>query len=212
MPHRDNVTWVKELGDLGAKREAALEDLHTLLLKILPRGLSKWLSSSNPEFDDLVEDTAQETLLRVLKQLDTFESRGQFTHWVYKIAVRIALNELRRRKWRNVSLDLLQEEADEKGFLFELPALDSSIEIGFERKELMQRVEQIINEELTSKQRAVMHAVIIQEVPMEEVARRLGSNRNAVYKLLHDARQKLKSGLEHAGLSPQQMLAMFAQE
>ncbi len=211
MSQRDNDAWVGDLRNPGPKRDAALEDLRELLLKALPRGISKWLSTSNPEFDDLVKDTTQETLLRVLKHLDTFESRGQFTHWVYKIAVRIALNELRRRKWRNVSLDFLQEEDDEKK-AFQFPSLDPPLESNLMRKELMSLVQQIIEEDLTPKQRKVMLAVLIQDVPMEEVAERISSNRNAVYKLLHDARQKLKAGLEQAGHSPQELLEMFANE
>lgn len=51
------------------------------------------------------EETAQETLLRVLDRLDSFEGRSQFMTWVYTIAVRIALTELRRKRWKNVSLE-----------------------------------------------------------------------------------------------------------
>lgn len=209
---RDNDAWVRDLSEPGVKREAALQDLHRLLLKGLSRGLSKWLSSNNPEFDDLVEDTAQETLIRVLSQLETFEGRGKFEHWAYKISVRIALNELRRRKWKNVSLDYLQEENDGKKRAFQFPSLDPSLDTSLMRKELMNLIQRIIEEDLTPKQRKVMVAVLIQEVPMEEVARRINSNRNAVYKLLHDARQKLKARLEKSGHSPKALLEMFANE
>ena len=110
MTSRDNAAWVADLREPGAKREEALADLHAQLLHALPLGLSRWLTPNHPEFDDLIEDVAQETLMQVLKQLHTFQGKGQFTSWAYKIAVRLALNELRRRKWRNVSLDYLQED------------------------------------------------------------------------------------------------------
>ena len=209
MTDRDNDSWVNDLRKPGPQREAALGDMRSQLLRVLPRGISRWLSPNNAEFDDLVEDVAQETLLRVLKQLDTFEGKGKFTNWVYKIAVRLALNELRRRKWRNVSLDFLQQEADDEGASFQFPSDDPSPESMAERREIMHQVEHAINEKLTAKQRAVMQAVVIYGVPMEEVARRIGRDRNAVYKLLHDARKSLKSHLEKAGFPPEELLAMF---
>lgn len=209
MINRDNAAWVADLKEVGAKREEALADLDAQLQPALKRGISRWLSPSHPEFDDLVKDVAQETLMRVLKQLDTFEGKGQFTNWVYKIAVRLALNELRRRKWRNVSLDYLQETTEEGGAPFQFPSDDPLPEANVQRREVMAEVQRAINEELTSRQRTVMLAVVVQGVPMEEVARRLGSNRNAVYKMLHDARSRLKTRLEEAGLSPGELLAMF---
>src|SRR6266508_5286482 len=107
---RDNQVWLSDLRAGGEQREAALADLRALLLRALPQGIARWLSPENPEFEPFIEDTAQETLLRVLNGLDTFEGRSQFTTWVYKISVRVALNELRRRKWRDVSLEGLQDE------------------------------------------------------------------------------------------------------
>jgi RNA polymerase sigma-70 factor, ECF subfamily len=46
-------------------------------------------------------------------------------------------------------------------------------------------------------------------MPISEVARRMGTNQNALYKLLHDARRKLKRQMEAAGLSPLEVLAAF---
>jgi RNA polymerase sigma-70 factor (ECF subfamily) len=37
----------------------------------------------------------------------------------------------------------------------------------------------------------------------------MGTNRNALYKLLHDARQRMKARLEEEGLSPEDVLAAF---
>jgi RNA polymerase sigma-70 factor (ECF subfamily) len=54
-----------------------------------------------------------------------------------------------------------------------------------------------------------MVAVILEGMPIAEVARRIGTNQNALYKLLHDVRKKLKLRMEAAGLSPQEVLAAF---
>jgi RNA polymerase sigma-70 factor (ECF subfamily) len=111
---RDNEMWLKDLRDSGVQRDDALVDLRVLLLRALPKGIAQWLSPENPEFEPFIEDIAQETLLRVLNGLDTFKGHSQFTTWVYKISIRVALNELRRRKWRDVSLEgLIDDEADD---------------------------------------------------------------------------------------------------
>lgn len=208
---RDNNTWLKDLRAGGAQRDAALTDLRALLLRALPQGLSTMLSPENPEFEFFVEDTAQETLLRVLNSLDTFEGRSQFTTWAYKIAARVALNELRRRKWRDVSLDRLTDAEADDTPSHQFASFEPSPESVVERADALQRVKQILAEELTERQRAAMDAIHMQGVPMEEVARRMGTNRNALYKLLHDARLRLKHRLEREGLPPKELLEMFGE-
>ena len=73
----------------------------------------------------------------------------------------------------------------------------------------LESLQRLISTELTEKQRQALVAVRIQGMPLEEVARRMGTNRNALYKLLHDARQRLKSRMEAEGLSPEDVLAAF---
>lgn len=206
---RDNHDWLSDLHAGGVQRDAALADLRTLLIRALPQGLSRWLSPDNPEFESFIEDTTQETLLRVLGALDTFQGRSQFTTWAYKISLRVALNELRRRRWRDISLEgLMEDEADDSAprqFASSEPGPESVVE----RADILQRVQAIMAEELTERQRAAMHAINMQGVPMEVVARRMGTNRNALYKLLHDARLRLKHRLEREGLPPKELLEMF---
>ena len=109
---RSNEQWLANLKSSGSEQEAALSDLRAIIMKGLPYALSKYLSPKDPNFEALSEEVAQDTLLRVLDRMDTFQGRSQFTTWIHKIAVRIALTELRRRKWRDVSLnDLLDEGA-----------------------------------------------------------------------------------------------------
>ena len=67
----------------------------------------------------------------------------------------------------------------------------------------------IIDEELTEKHREAVVAVILEGMPIAEVARCMGTNQNALYKLLHDARKKLRSRMEAAGLSPQEVLSRY---
>jgi len=209
MP-RTNADWLSDLRSTGSLRDAALTDLRTRILSALPRALSPWLSSADPRFEPLAEETAQETLLRVLSHLDTFEGRSQFTTWVYKIAVRVALSELRRQKWRDVSLDDLLEEKDDQPAQTRLE-IDPAVgpETAAERADLLERVRRIIAEGLTDRQRTALVAIGVRGMPPDEVARRMGMQPNALYKLIHDARLRLKRRLESEGLTPAEILTLF---
>lgn len=206
---RTNTDWLVDLRSAGPNREAALADLRAIVLAGLPYALANWLSPSDPHFDDLAEDVTQETLMRVLDRLDTFEGRSQFTTWVYKIAVRVALTELRRRRWKDVSLDEWLEGEEGEAAPREMPDSAPDPERLAEQADVLARVQRILMEELTDKQRRAMMAVGIQGVPMEEVARRMNMERNALYKLMHDARLRLKRRLLRDGLAPADVLAVF---
>ncbi|RIK28599.1 MAG: RNA polymerase sigma factor [Anaerolineae bacterium] len=212
MSNRTNEQWIAELKDSGPAREAALEDLRGIIQKGLPYALSRWLSPDQPQFNSLVEEVTQETLLRVLDQLGTFEGRSQFTTWVHKIAVRIALTELRRKRWRDSSLDELTENEDvlpPPGLLADTHA---GPETSAERADMLARVNRIIEEELTDRQREALVLLGVRDMPMEDAARKLKTNRNALYKLLHDARVRLKSRLSREDIAPYEVLALFEQK
>jgi RNA polymerase sigma-70 factor (ECF subfamily) len=210
MIDRTNEEWIAYLKSDGEQNEAALADLRSLIVSGLPYALSNYLSPENPQFHSLVDEVTQDTLLRVLDNIDSFEGRSRFTTWVHKIAVRVALTELRRRRWRDFSLDSLVEE-NEEGISFPSLMIDPSPNPDnlTQQNDMMQRVGRLINEELTEKQRLAMVAVAIEGVPLEEVARRMGMKRNALYKLLHDARLRLKKRLANEGLTTEDVWAAF---
>ena len=210
MIDRTNEEWIAELKSEGDQKEAALADLRAVIATGLPYALSNYLSPDNPQFQSLAEEVTQDTLLRILDHLDTFEGRSRFTTWVHKIAVRIALTELRRRRWRDFSLDSLVEE-NEEGVSFPSLMIDPSPnpDTLTQQNDMMMRVGRLINEELTDKQRQAMVATAIEGVPLEEVARRMDMNRNALYKLLHDARLRLKKRLANEGLTVDDIWAAF---
>ena len=209
MATRTNEAWLSDLRAEGETRSAAIEDLRAIIYKGLPYALSRWLSPDQPQFNSLVEEVTQETLLRVLDQLGTFEGRSQFTTWVHKIAVRIALTELRRKRWRDSSLDELTENEDlppPPGLLADPQA---GPETSAERTDMLTRVRRIIDEELTERQRQALLLLGVQDMPMEEAARKLKTNRNALYKLLHDARLRLRTRLATEEIAPHEVLALF---
>jgi RNA polymerase sigma-70 factor (ECF subfamily) len=124
--------------------------------------------------------------------------------------VHVAFTELRRRRWKDVSLeDLIAPYSEGDLALAVLADEAPSPEQQVTQQTLMEMVQRLIAEELTDRQRQAMTAVIMGGMPLEEVARRMGTNRNALYKLLHDARQRLKKRMLARGLSPQDVLAAF---
>jgi RNA polymerase sigma-70 factor (ECF subfamily) len=189
---RANDVWIEELRRPGPGREAALADLRARLL----RGLRGALAGRAGVDDAFLEDTVQEALLKVLARLDTFAGRGQFVSWAVAIAIRVALTTVRRRRWQDVSLDRFRGEGHSQA----LDVADPSVgpERASLRSELLAAMRRVFDEQLTDKQRLALTAEL-NGMPQDEIARHLGSNRNAVYKLTHDARRKLKAGLEDAG-------------
>ncbi|MBN1815554.1 MAG: hypothetical protein JXA14_27220, partial [Anaerolineae bacterium] len=104
MADRTNQEWLDALR--GSGREDALSDLRVLLVRGLRRALP-----DVPEQN--LEDFAQEALLKILAGLDSFRGESRFTTWAFKIAIHEAFTELRRRRWKNVSLQDLVAKYDE---------------------------------------------------------------------------------------------------
>lgn len=201
MRERTNEQWLADLG--GSNPDEALADLYDLLV----RGLRVGLGSYGAGVDANVEDFAQEALIKITDSLSSFRGESRFTTWAQKIAMNVALTELKRRRWRDVSLQELfarreaanGEPADTQLSPEQL-ALQSTV---------LQKLRRMIDEELTDRQQEAVVAVILEGMPISEVARRMGTNENALYKLLHDARKKLKRKMEAAGLSAREVLAVF---
>lgn len=202
MSKRTNQEWLAALR--GPERDEALADLRALLV----RGLSYALAGYSDVDEADVEDFAQDALLRIIARLDSFREESQFVTWAQKIAVRVALTELRRRRWRDISLEEIIG-ATTSDLIFEtMNDLTAGPEQQAIQRTLLSTLRQIIDEELTDRQRQALVAVL-HGMPLEEVAQRMGTNRNALYKLLHDARQRLKRRMLAQGLSSQDVLNAF---
>jgi RNA polymerase sigma-70 factor (ECF subfamily) len=212
---RDNAAWLNELSDDHPAQAVAVQALRGLLLRgalfSLGHSQSELGHLAAADVEALAEDCAQEALLAVLAHLPEFRGESKFTTWAYKFAVNIALTAARRERWKGVSLDDLLDE----GRVVAWPAarlLSGRADRSAEQAEVWEVLREVIDTELTARQRQVLRAIVLEEVPLDEVVRHLGSNRNAVYKLLHDARCKLKDRLEARGYAPGEILQLFAPE
>lgn len=210
MPEeRENRDWIQELSSPGERRNQALADLREILEGGLPYALSRWIQPDEPGYESFLQDVIQDTLIRTVERYDQFRGQSKFTTWVYKIAIRIALSEVRRKRWSDVSLeDVVGEENDmDRWQLFREDA--DGPEGKTEQRELVRLIGRLIRDSLTGRQRKALIAVAVKGMPTEEVARRMDTNRNALYKLIHDARLALKSELAEAGFTPDQILRSF---
>ena len=209
MTERSNEEWLAALGSAGANRDSALVDLRVILNNGLRRGLLGRVDTSAPEFETLSEDFVQDALLKILDKLDTFADRSKFTTWAHKITVNIALTELRRKRWQDSSLDQLTEREDGEYTPSYTADPSPTPDNTAERNDMLTRVNRIIEEDLTEKQRTVIKLSVLQGQPAVVVAREMDMNPNAVYKLLHDARLQIKSKLEEEGLTASEVIAVF---
>ena len=207
MIQRSNEQWAAALGQPVPLRRDALGDLRRMLV----RGLRFALASRGDVTDADLEDFAQDALLKILDALDSFRGESRFTTWAQKIAVRVAFSALRHRRWRDVPFPGTMDDGQHSDFmpdtLIDPLASPETQALQGSALDLLRRV---IADELTDRQRQVMVAVVLQGMPLDEVARRMGTNRNALYKLMHDARQRLKRRMAAAGMPAEEMLAAFA--
>jgi RNA polymerase sigma-70 factor (ECF subfamily) len=182
----------------GGEREAAVVELHALLLKAARFEVGRRRDSlphlRGGDHEDLAQQSADDALLAVLAKLDQFRGESRFTTWAYKFALLEAGVKVRRRAWQGREVPLEDEAwavlADaRRGVAHETETRDLIAALGEE-----------IERSLSAHQRTVLVAVALNDVPIDVLAERLGSTRGALYKTLHDARRKLRGALAERGL------------
>lgn len=201
LPDEESRAWVQDLRPDAPGRDAALARLHALLLRGARFEVSRRRAVlphlRGDELDDIALEAADDALMSVLRRLDDFQGRSRFTTWAYKFALLEAAVKLRKRAWQGREITL---EPDTWGlFRSGSPLPDTEAEV----RELLHEIERAIAEALTPHQRRVLLALAVDGVPIDVLAERLGTNRNALYKTLHDARRTLRASLAERGLAPE---------
>lgn len=205
MSDRTNEEWLTDLS--GPNQEQAIVDLREILIRGLQYSLS---SRTRGDIEALVEDFVQEALIKILDNLDTFRGESKLTTWAQKIAIRVAYTELRRKRWQDVALeDLLPEDSGPDFTPAILTDTQSSPEDKTAQQLILETIMRVIEENLTDRQRDAIMAVMAGGMPLEVVAEKMGTNRNALYKLIHDARKRLKRELLAEGLTVDDIFTAF---
>jgi RNA polymerase sigma-70 factor (ECF subfamily) len=183
----------------GEQHEEAVARLHALLLRAARFEVARRRATlphlRGDDFDDLAMQSADDALVAVLSKLDSYRGESKFTTWAYKFALLEAAVKLRRRAWQGREVPLEPEVWP----LFQAEGI--SPESGAEHGELFQEIQRAIAHELTPHQREVLVATTLNDVPIDVLAERLETTRGALYKTLHDARQKLRAHLADQGMT-----------
>jgi RNA polymerase sigma-70 factor (ECF subfamily) len=185
------------LGGTGPQREAALARLHGMLVRIAQaevRRRGPRLRISGPELEDLAYQAAADALMAITGKLGQFRGESRFTTWAYKFVIFEVSAKVGRHFWRhpNVPLDAGDWDRLPDRFGFE-PAREA------EWRDLLAALRRAVEAELTPRQREVFVAIVLNDVPLDALAVKLGSTRNALYKMMFDARRKLRAALAANG-------------
>ena len=193
----ESAEWTRTLESTGPEREQALARLHELLLRIA-RGELRRRSGQHPitgpELDDLAHQAAADALLAITGKLNGFRGESRFTTWAYRFVILEVSTKLGRHFWQKPTVALEAEDWDRLPDRFGMGPADQVLWQG-----LVDALHRAVNEELTERQRRVFVAIVLQGVPLDALVVRLGSNRNAIYKTLFDARRKLRAALAANG-------------
>ncbi len=198
MIERADSDWIELL---SIADPVAVSELRAILFRGIRLGLGDKADMN------LVEDFTQEAVVKVLAVLGSFRGEGKFLTWALAVSMRIAFSELRKARWKDVSLDDMTSES-RRALEPEVSSPDPFVNES--RQTLVARLRQIIVTKLTDRQRIVIEAELA-AVPQVVIAERLGINRNALYKLSHDARLKMKQGLLDVGISVEDVRSVLAE-
>jgi RNA polymerase sigma-70 factor, ECF subfamily len=182
----ESQAWLERLAPGSRERDAAVGELHDLLLKaarfeVGRRGVA--------DGDDLAQQSADDALVAVLRRLPDFRGDSRFTTWAYKFALYEAGVKARRRAWQDREVQLEPEHWEL------IPRGGATPQEDLETAERLGHLRDAIARDLSPHQRQVLVAVALQDVPIDVLAERLDTTRGALYKTIHDARRKLRAAL-----------------
>ena len=178
VPDAETDDWIRALSADGAEREQAAVRLHELLLRAAraeTRRRGGQLRISGPELDDLAYQAAADAVVAVLAKIGEFRGESRFTTWAYKFVIFEVSAKIGRHFWRHPTVPMGAEDWDRLPDRF-----------GFDPAR-------------QAEWRDLFAAIVLNDVPLDTLAMELASNRNAIYKMLFDARRKLRAALAANG-------------
>jgi RNA polymerase sigma-70 factor, ECF subfamily len=197
QPTNESEQWVEQLRPGHPRRDQTVAKLHEVLVRVafheLSRRRGQLRAISGPEFDDVAQQAADDALMKVLAKLDEFRGFSRFTTWAYKFVIFEVSGKVARHAWR-------RHPPNRTELLFERIPDSLAPRPGdrLEQHEQFKALSAAIAE-LTERQREVFVAIALNEVPIDVLAVQLGTNRNAIYKNLFDARRNLRASMASAG-------------
>jgi RNA polymerase sigma-70 factor, ECF subfamily len=167
--------------------------LHAMLLRIARNEVhrrSTHVRVAGPELDDMAHQAAADAMVAVTGKLGQFRGESRFTTWAYKFVIFEVSTKLGRHFWRNPTVTMDAEDWDRLPDRFGLEPTRAS-----EWRDLVVALRRAVDEVLTDRQRQIFVALVLNGVPLDALVAELDTNRNAIYKMLFDARRKLRAAL-----------------
>ena len=196
----ESAEWLRALAGTGPRREAALVRLHEMLVRVARREVARRqprLTITGSEQEDLACQIADDALMAITDKIGQFRRESRFTTWACKFAVFEVSAKIARRFRRRLALPLKDSDWERLPDRFGFGPGQK-----LEWQDLLAALHRAVNEELTPTQREVFVAITLDDVPLDALAAELACSRDAVYKMLFDARRKLRAALASAGYGP----------
>jgi RNA polymerase sigma-70 factor, ECF subfamily len=190
----ESADWLRRLSaGVGALRQQAERELHVRLVRIALAEVSRRSAGTpvaGPELTDVAHQAADDAMLAILAKLADFRGESRFITWAYRFVILEVSSKLGRHYWRNppVMLDAAQWER-----LPDRLGIDPARHA--ESAGILAEVRRVVEDELTAHQRRVFVAVVVDGIPLDALAARLSLQRNAIYKVIFDARRKIRRAL-----------------
>lgn len=193
----ENAQWVRGLTPEATDHDNTVARLYGILLKMAyteARKKGARIQLAGPELDDIAHQVAADATLTVCRKINTFRGDCRFTTWVYKIVTFNVSSKVNRHAWQRACVSL--DENVRTSWQVETAETPERFAEGCD---LVRAIERIIREDLTERQQRAFGAIAIRGLPVSQVAKDMNSNPNAIYKMMFDARKKLREGLAVAG-------------
>jgi len=193
----ESSAWLSRLAAGGGERQAAERELHARLVRIALAEVRR-RSASTPvtgqELADLAHQAAADAMIAMLAKLGDFRGESRFITWAYRFVILEVSSKLGRHYWRHppVALDAGHWERLPDRFGID-PARHAEL------AGMLAEVRRVVEDELTEHQRRVFMAIVVDGIPLDALAAKLGLRRNAIYKVIFDARRKIRRALAANG-------------
>jgi len=171
----------------------------TLLVTKYKDALTNYLNVMVGNYD-VAADLAQETFLRVYRNISRYSNIYQFSTWLYRIATNLAIDEMRYRKRRGQVFYNNVWDSSRSGEPDRPEMQISDVRRGPRDEVLRKESGQILGDAIRSlpeKYRTAFIMKEIQELPYETIAKVLKCSTGTIKSRLHRARELLQRKLEH---------------
>jgi RNA polymerase sigma-70 factor (ECF subfamily) len=194
----ESAGWLRRLAaGNDNERQAAERELHGRLVRIAlteVRRRSVSTPVTGPELDDLAHQAAGDAMVAILAKLADFRGDSRFITWAYRFVILEVSAKLGRHYWRNPPVTLDAAEWERLPDRFGLDPQQQAATAG-----VLAEVRRVVEDELTAHQRRIFTAIVVDGIPLDALATQLDMRRNAIYKVIFDARRKIRRALVAKG-------------